>query len=226
MMLDPLTLFSIAGLTGIAVLAFRERTKLRQSRRDLLDPCCRVLDTPTVTHGGDNFPRLEGRDRGRLVHAELIPDSMTIRRLPQLWLQVTRFEPRPRISEFAVLVRPAGTEFYSLTSHFSHHLTPPPMLPHEVLVRGSSPGAQRLLDQLGPVVAGVLADPKVKEVAVTRKGLRIVWQAAEGRRGEHLLLRQCIFDDAHVSADSLRHLLSRLDEVSASASAVNQVIAA
>lgn len=228
-MLDALTLFSLAGLAGIAVLAFREHGKLRQSRRALLDPCSVVLDQPTVTHGDDDFPRLEGRDRGRVVGAELIPDSMTIRRLPQLWLSLTRFEARPNTHEFAVLVRPAGTEFYSLTSHFTYHLRPPPALQQqEVLICGATPGAQRLLDDMSHVIARILADPKIKELAVTRKGLRIVWQAGEGRRGEHLLLRQCVFDDAHVSVESLRRLIADLDEVSRSLSPTNgsQVAAA
>lgn len=228
-MLDALTFFAILGVAGLAVLGIREHGKLRQSRRALLDFCADSLEQPVVSHGDDDFPLLEGRHRGRPVVAELIPDSMTIRRLPQLWLRVTRLEPRPSIEEFAVLVRPAGTEFYSLTSDLRCHLRPPPALQQqEVLICGGTPAAQRLLDDMSNVIGRILSDPKIKELAVTRKGLRIIWQAGEGRRGEHLLLRQCVYDDAHVAAVSLERLLADLDEVSRALSPANgsKVVAA
>ena len=46
---------------------------------------------------------------------------------------------------------------------------------------------------------------------MTSKGLRIISQVAEGRRGEHLLLRQAAFDDAGVSASELAKRLKELE---------------
>ncbi len=206
-----LSLFAVAGLAAIAALAYREHVALRHSRRGLLTACQPVVDAATLSHGGDDFPRLDGRRHGRRIRAELVPDSMTIRRLPQLWLVVTRLQPQPRIAEFAILVRPSGTEFYSLTSDLTHNLTPPPALPREVLIRGGSPDAQSLINAIERDLARILANPKVKEVAMTRQGARIVWQAGEGRRGEHLLLRQCVFDDAAVDAATLARLIRELE---------------
>jgi hypothetical protein len=74
--------------------------------------------------------------------------------------------------------------------------------------------AQAHLDRAAPVLGKILAEPKVKEVGVTKKGLRIVWQACEGRRGEHLILRQCVFDGARVTRADLARLLSYFDELS------------
>ena len=65
-----------------------------------------------------------------------------------------------------------------------------------------------------PIIGKILADPKVKEIGVTKKGLRLVWQASEGRRGEHLILRQCVFDDARVTRSDFARLLAYLDELS------------
>lgn len=204
----------------------RDHGALRASRRGILDACKPLLDDARITHGGDDFPSLHGTRRdGRRVHAALVPDTMTIRRLPQLWLSLTHFESRPQSPEYAVLVRPAGTEFYSLTSQYDHRLETPRGLPDEVLIRGSGPAAQALLDRTAPVLARIFHDPKVKEVAVTARGLRLVWQANEGRRGEHLLLRQSIFDGDGVSARDFEYLLDQLQSLSGAIDRVPEAIA-
>ena len=204
----------VVGLVTVSWIAIRDHGALRTSRSKLFDECAALLDQSQVRRGGDDFPSVDGSWRGFLVHANLIPDTMTIRRLPQLWLSLTRFEARPGLAEFAVLVRPSGTEFYSLTSQFDQRLKTPPGFPSEVLVRGSRPEAQQLLDQAAPLLAEILSDPKVKEIGVTAKGIRLVWQASEGRRGEHLLLRQSVFDDANVRASDFTTLLDAMDAIS------------
>ena len=207
----------IVGMLGLALIAFmgmRDHAKQRTMRRDLLRQSAGLLERSIINHGGDGFPSLEGRHIGRYVRAEFVPDTMTIRRLPQLWLSVSRIEPQPENSEFAILVRPSGTEFYSLTARYEHRLEPPAGLPAEILIRGNSPAAQKHLDRIGSTIGKILADPKVKEIGVTKKGLRLVWQASEGRRGEHLLLRQCVFDGASVTRSDFGKLLAYLDELS------------
>ncbi len=103
-----------------------------------------------------------------------------MRRLPQLWLQVTVLERRPDIGGVAALVRPSGYEFYSMTGVFEHVIEPPPLFPAETVVRGEGPRAERTFDLISAPMAAILFDPAVKEVAVTREGLRIMRQAAEG----------------------------------------------
>lgn len=207
-------LAALAGLVIVAGLSWRDHIAERAVRRTLLDDCSPLLDQSGVQHGGDDFPRLDGVHLGQRVRAELIADTMTIRRLPQLWLSLTRLEARPGLPEFAILVRPAGTEFYSLTANYDHRLDAPAGLPSEILVRGSGPAAQALLARTGDVISRILANEKIKEVAVTAKGLRLVWQASEGRRGEHLLLRQAMFDNARVPPERFTALLADLDDLS------------
>lgn len=214
MQVSVLLVVAMIGCAALVWLAWRGHSLVLQSRRALLDDCSDVLERRRVEHAGDGFPRLEGFDRGRLVRVDLVSDTMTIRRLPQLWMVLTRLEARPELAEISVLVRPTGMEFYSLTENHPHRLRVPPELPAECLARGSDASAQRLLDQMAPTLQRIFADPRIKEVGVTKKGLRLVWQAAEGRRGEHLLMRQCIFDDAKVSGDALRARLAQLDALS------------
>lgn len=207
------------GITGaIAALAAREHRLVRAARQTLLDRCASVLDGVEIRHGRDGFPSLSGRRHGRRVHLELIPDTMVVRRLPQLWASLTLLEDLGNQPGLAVLVRPAGYEFYSLTGSLTYALDAPPLLPSEVLIRGSDSRSERLLAQTTSVLASILADPRVKEIGVTGRGLRLIWQAGEGRRGEHLLLRQAVFDDADVSASDLA---KRLDELEALRSAID-----
>jgi hypothetical protein len=206
------------GLAGaVGACAVREHRLMRGSRQALLDRCANVVDGAEIHHGHDGFPTLVGSHRGRRVHLELIPDTMVIRRLPQLWASLTYLDSLTGVPSLAVLVRPAGNEFYSLTGRLPYGLDPPADFPPEVLVRGSDARAEHLLEQLRLQLATILADPRVKEIGVTSKGLRIISQVGEGRRGEHLLLRQAVFDDAGVRP---REFSERLEELEALQNAI------
>ncbi len=208
--------FAMIGLVITAIVAIREHANAIGARRTLLDRCRPLLSNAEIAHGGDGFPKLEGRNRGRFVRAELVPDTLTIRRLPQLWLKMTRLEARPYQPEFSVLIRPSGAEFYSLTSAHPIMLDPPPGLAAEIIAKGDTPASQYAIDALAPQLREMFRDPRMKEVAVTRRGLRLIWQTAEGERGNHLLLRQCRFENGEVDAATFSALLSALDDFSAS----------
>ncbi len=210
---DIVAFIAVAGAAVVAIMAWRDHRAQQNQRRSLLDDCAHVLDDCAISYGGDRFPRLDGVWGGQPVHAELVPDSMTIRRLPQLWLSLTALKSRRGLAEFGVLVRPAGTEFYALTPTFDSRLEPLAGMPAEIVVRGRGRDAQRLLTSLQAVVVRILSDPRVKEIAVTARGVRLVWQTGEGRRGEHLLLRQLTFDDAGLRPADFLKLLASLKQI-------------
>jgi hypothetical protein len=207
--------FAVIAVVTTLIVAMREHAKVLASRQTLLDRCTGLLSEAVITHGGDGFPRLEGLHGGCFIRIELLPDTMTIRRLPQLWLKMTRIENRPGLPEFSMLARSTGNEFYSLTHNHTRILEPPSGLPQEVLVKGGGPASQQLLNSVSPVVRRIFAEPRMKEVAVTGKGLRLVWQAGEGDRGQHLILRQCRFEDAAVAPEALAARLKDFDDLSA-----------
>lgn len=206
--------FAVIGLVTILIVAMREHAKVLASRRILLDRCTGILSEAVITHGGDGFPSLEGYHGDCFVRVELLPDTMTIRRLPQLWLKMTRIENRPGLPEFSMLTRPTGNEFYSLTHNHTRVLEPPSGVPQEILVKGGGPASQQLLNSLAPVMRRIFAEPRMKEAAVTGKGLRLVWQAGEGDRGQHLILRQSRFDNAAVAPEALAARLKDFDDLS------------
>ena len=205
-------LLAVGSIAAVTFVGMRDHRAAMAARRGVLDGCVGALDRPQLSHAADSFPRLTGRHHGREVRVDLLCDTMTIRRLPQLWMSTTLLDQNPDLSGFAILVRPAGTEFYSLTSRFAHRLETPAGFPEEVLIRGDA-GAERLLDALRAILSDVLADRRIKEVAVTSRGLRIIRQAAEGKRGDHLLLRQSVFENACVPQGDLARVLGHLQSI-------------
>lgn len=218
-------LLAAGSIAAVLFIGMRDHHAAKAARRALLDGCVEVLDTPELSHAADGFPRLSGRHRGRFVLLDLICDTMTVRRLPQLWLSTTLIAPNAGLPHLGILVRPAGTEFYSLTAHFEHRLEAPHAFPAEVLIRGDA-GAERLLAALTETLIDVLADARIKEIVITDRGLRIVRQAGEGKRGEHLLLRQSVFEDAAVPRHDVAMVLDRLQAMRATSSAYGRAQAA
>ena len=209
----PVWSFIAVGLVAspLVWMAVRDHRRRRAARRDLLSDCTRLFDACRVEHGGDGFPRITAGCGARRFDVRLISDGMTIRRLPQLWLQVTELARLEGVGGLAVLVRPSGYEFFSLTAGFHHVMEPLPAFPREVIVRGADENDERSLQKLAAPMAAILRDPAVKEIAVTERGLRIVRQADEGRRGDYLLLRQAAFDGAQIPAEMLAELLDHFD---------------
>lgn len=205
---------SAAGIAALAWLAHRERQTIRGRRRLILEPVLALFDDPHVSIDGSGIPKLDGRYRELDLKLELIPDTMTIKRLPQLWLSVTAIQPLPIADAgIAILIRPSGADFYSLTERMNQRLDPPPSLPWECLVRGETDKSASTLAAITLAAARILSDPKVKEIAATKRGVRVVTQLAEGKRGQHLLLRQCDFEGAILSPallDTIVHDLQAL----------------
>jgi len=210
-----LSLFGILTLCGavglLAGWAVRDHRGRLDRRRRLLDDCAKLFDTHTLTHGGDGFPRVHGMRDGRNLHVQLFSDGMTIRRLPQLWMQITELDAlQIGGNGFAVLVRPSGYEFFSLTDGFHHIIEVPGSFPSECIVRGESEGSEKVFARLVAPLSATLADPRVKEIAVTRNGLRIIRQVDEGRAGDYLLLRQAAFERSDVPSAVFMDVLERL----------------
>jgi hypothetical protein len=204
------------GVTATALLALSERRKLRASRASILDPVKDHFTNAKLTFDGAGFPKLEGTLDGHQMRLELIPDTMTIRRLPQLWLSMTDVVDLPIAGRgVAILIRPSGADYYSLTEHMRIRLDVPPAFPWECIVKGETSESSHTLDLVAKSAAKLLADPRMKEVAVTSRGVRIIRQLAEGKRGDHLLLRQSAFTGAEVTPRDITEISAGLSELRA-----------
>jgi hypothetical protein len=210
----------------LATLALREHRRALAARRSLLDCCRGVLDDEWLTAGGDGFPVLEGRAHGRQIKATLIPDTMVVRRLPQLWLSVTLKQRIPISPTLSILARHTGCEFYASTLDLPRRIDPPAVFPLDVLIRGDGERASMLCQQLAPTLAQMLKDARVKEIILAPGGVRIVRQVAEGRRGEHLLLRQAVFDVREIPRTEFVQALTDVQLLAAKRDAEMELFAA
>jgi hypothetical protein len=203
-----------AGLGGLTLMARREHRAALDARARLLDPVAGLFAASRIEMAADGFPMLTGRlpDR-RQVTVELVPDTLVMRRLPQLWLVVTlRESVERRRPSIGALARPTGAEFYSLVHGMPERIETPAGLDPAILMRGERFGAAEA-QRVAPVLAELFADLRVKEIAATPRGLRIVRQASEGERGAHLLLRQSRFPLAAVSPDLVARAVAEADRL-------------
>lgn len=220
-------IFCLVALAAtLATLAIRDHRKSVSRRLSLLDQARGLLDNDAWSAGEDGFPGLEGTRDGRSATIKLIPDTMVMRRLPQLWLSVTLRQSNAKLPAVSVLTRHSGNEFYAATMDMPVRLDAPDGWPMEVIVRGNGPASQALCTHLGPELARILADPRVKEVTLADRGVRILRQASEGRRGEHLLLRQAVFDMEEVARADVEQTLNEAETLLARAAAFRRDIAA
>ncbi|MBS0239185.1 MAG: hypothetical protein JSR89_12245 [Proteobacteria bacterium] len=211
-----LTLAALLLTTTVSILVLFGRREARvaaAARHSILEPSLNVLDTPKVEIDACGFPKMEGKFRGRSFRVALIPDTLTFRRLPQLWLDVTLKRKLPVDGSVAILVRQSGADYFSLTDHFNERLAPPANFPYVCLIKGEGPGARQVLDRIAPYVASLLRDPHFKEIAVTPRGIRIMRQLAEGKRGEHLILRQIVFEGARLDPEGLEDVIAAVVEI-------------
>jgi hypothetical protein len=195
-------------------IALRDARAAAAARHCLLDSGLNVLDAPRLSIEPSGFPKIEGTLKGRAFRVALIPDTLTFRRLPQLWLDVTLRRNLPAVRDsIAILIRPSGNDYYSLTDRLRDYLTPPAGFPDSCLIKGQGPGAPALLNRLAPCAARLLQDSKIKEIDVSPRGIRIVRQFAQGSRGSHLILRQSVFEGALLQADELEAMIDAATQI-------------
>jgi hypothetical protein len=201
---------ALIGTATLAVLARREGRSRSACSLALFDDCRGLFETCRIVPGADGFPYLDGMLAGRPVRLALIPDTLTLKRLPQLWLSVTLRQALPLEADLAILARPNGAEFFSIAQRLRARLDTPAELPPGLLAKGSDSGAQSHLNDLADLLGALFAAPKVKEVAVTRRGLRAVVQAREGKRGDYLLLRQSSFGADRLDPSAVLAIVDQL----------------
>ncbi|ODR99976.1 hypothetical protein AUC68_02395 [Methyloceanibacter methanicus] len=202
----------ITAVAGVAILTYRyreHRNAVRARRAAFFDDCWTVLDDPKLALDAFGYPSLSGTYEGEPIRADVIVDCMGLRKLPSLWLRVTLAAPVRVGAVLDVMMRPSGAEFFSPFSTLPDWLDTPADWPERAVIRTDGP--DRFTDPwiFAPHVQ-FLAEPQAKELIVSPKGARIVWQADEAQRSDYLLLRQARFDVVRFDREKFRELVGRL----------------
>lgn len=207
--LIPLGL-ALAALGAWLALRLIRETRARSHAR------ARYFDAvKPLFHGGETrvqptgFPRMTGRRDGLAFDLQAIPDTLTYRKLPALWVLVTLPEPLPLDATLDLMARPSGNEPFTKFATLPQSLPTPPDLPKDIAIRTDDapriPPADLIADH-----ADLFQDPRVKELVLSPKGLRIVILAEEADRGRYLIFREAEMGRTPLSPSRLEPLLDRL----------------
>lgn len=153
------------------------------------------------------FARLNGRYQGHLFDLQVIPDTLSVRKLPCLWLMVTLAEPQPTHGTLDIMQRATGLETFS---HFPQMSYAHPLgsdFPETTSLRSDNPTAPPTF--LLRRHAGFFADPRAKELVISPKGIRLVWLAEEADRSTYLIFRNAEMGACPLDPALLKPLLDR-----------------
>jgi hypothetical protein len=199
-----------AGLAAATTLLAwrwrRDQIRLREQRRRFLAGCLGLLQDPSLTQQGADYPVLRGLHRGHKVELRPLADTLALRKLPALWLSVTIDGPTGAPGAIDALLRPTGAEHWSPSGRLPHRLPTPPSLPETTLLRADGEAAEPLVPLLP---AGFLGSTHAKEALITPKGVRLVVLVDEAERGPYLVLRQARFATVELDPDRVRPLLEQ-----------------
>ena len=216
--------YDIAALCALFVVALwliyrRDRARTKAARAAYFDDCRILFEDCRVVQEGTDFPILEGRHQGHRFRLEPVVDHMAVRKLPSLWLKVTLVGSLPVPGAVDFLARPQNTEFYSPSASLPFSLRIPPEWPQHAMLRTDIEDPALPLQLLAPHIH-IFDDSKAKELLVTPRGVRIVYQASQGERAYYLVLRQPEFGDPRLPAALARRLLEQAIAVYSPAAAM------
>ncbi len=186
--------------------ASRDRTQARAGFFGALKP---LFDGGETRLQPDGFPRMTGRRGGLAFDLQALPDTLTFRKLPALWVMVSLPEALPLAATLDLLARPSGNEPFTRFATLPHSLPRPGFLPEGVAARSDNAAAvppETLLARH----AALFDDPRVKELLISPKGLRIVILGEEADRGRFLIFRDAEMGQTPLPAARVAPLLDRL----------------
>jgi hypothetical protein len=187
----------------------RDRNALKAQRLKLFEACLALIDNHRLTQDAVDFPVLTGSYDGHDVRIESVVDHVAFRKIPSLWLLITVKRPLPIDGTFDLLARRQNVEFYSFAGSLPVHVATPDAWPRHTTLKADRTAAGLPMDVLDSHVRTIFADPRSKELVVTKHGVRIVYQAHSADRAEYLVLRTAAFREAHVPAVLLKSLLDQ-----------------
>jgi hypothetical protein len=184
----------------------RARTAARAAYFDALKP---LFDGGETRLQPTGFPRMTGRRAGLAFDLQAIPDTLTFRKLPALWVMLSLPEPLPLKATVDLMSRPSGNEPFTHYANLTQSLPILPGLPSHVAVRTDDASLIPRADLIARH-ADVFTDPQVKELVLSPNGMRIVILAEEADRGRYLLFREAEMGLTPLPPARIAPLLDRL----------------
>lgn len=177
------------GVGAVVVFALRREQAARARNRAAYLAAVSVLFSArrdVVQPSG--FARLAGVHEGATFDVQVVPDTLSLRKLPALWVLVSLPEPLPTGATVDLMLRPTGMESFTHFNQLPVQIRVPAGFPEDCAIRTDAPGAVPYEAALREVLGSVDVD-RLKEILVTPKGVRLVFLAEEAHRGRYLIFR-------------------------------------
>src|SRR5450830_484074 len=178
-----------------------------QARSHVFDDCMPLLQQVQKSQDKANLPVLHGNYAGYQIVLNIVEDTLGWRKLPPLWLLIKVVANRPSHGTLDVIVRPANNEFYSPSWQWDGNLAIPACWPQHAIIKYQQHPADVVL--LEKHVPALFTDAKMKELLVTPAMVRLTYMAKQAERGEYLIMRNAVYDDAPISRDVVEALLKQ-----------------
>lgn len=211
MMLMPEILGPLLGAMALCLAhaTWRASRRRRQARAGYFAALSPLFDRMTLRIQPDGFARATGHSGKDVFDLQAIPDALTYRKLPALWVMVTLPGPMPVRAMLSLMARPSGQETFSRFATLPQALPRLAALPEHVAAHCDMPNGVPSPDLIARHAA-LFDDPRVKELVISPQGLRLVILAEEADRGRFLLYRDAETGMAPVSARRVTPLLAAL----------------
>jgi hypothetical protein len=199
------------GLFARLITGFIETSRRRRDAPDrLYDPIKPLLrDWRYESDGSAGYPQLVGFYADMPVRIFAVVDTLAVRKLPMLWLLVTIPEPVPVGATLDLMMRPAGPTTFSNFDFLPSVIKTPLGFPMDAVIRTDDPDRMPPGFLIEPYL-DVFDDPRAKELLISPKGVRLVWQIAQADRARYGVFRQAEFGDVVLQPERVRGLLDRL----------------
>lgn len=181
----------------------------KAARENYLSSALPLLRNPRRQIQPSGFPRIAGRYRGLMFDLQAVPDTLTFRKLPALWVMVTVTEPQPVTGEMHIMSRAMGNEPFSTHGQMPFAVNLPSGFPAHCTLRCTDPAALPAPD-LMTRFAHLFDNPRLKEIVLSPRGLRIVLLAEEGDRTAYLLYRDAELGRSPLPAATLEPVMETL----------------
>ncbi|MBG1232315.1 hypothetical protein [Aestuariivirga litoralis] len=186
-----------------------QQSEAREPQRIFADVMPLLADATVAAGDASGVYKLDGIYRDRFFQFKVIVDSMTARKLPGLWLMVTRPAPQPVVQVIDLMARATAPTAFSNFDLLTHQVPSPSGFPPQVSARSDQPAGLipwQSLEKQAPL----FRDETTKELLVDPKGLRFVVLLAEANRARYGVFRQADFGAPVVSESLAQQLLDAL----------------
>jgi hypothetical protein len=207
-LMEPLHLaIVVASLALLAFIWHRDGARTARQRTRMFDLCLPLFEQPQLLERRGGFPALTGGYRAEKFTLEAFPDTIGFRKIPSLWMQVTLAAKLPVNGAVDILARPQNIEFFSPSYELDVTLPVPPSWPQPMKFRANTPHHRLDITRIEMNVAKLFCDQRIKELLITARGLRVVYQLAQAEKSRYLVFRMAEFEEMTVNPDFLRDLL-------------------